>query len=93
MNDKVSTHYTADGGLADKIAGGLRMKGLETGDLSAADLEAVDECHQCEPGADKSTRKRDQTHVLSNSSTLRVAIDPKSLTSDYPYKMYVDDTS
>lgn len=45
MNDKVSTHYTADGGLAGKIAGGLRMKGLETGDFRAADLEAVDEFH------------------------------------------------
>ena len=45
MNEKVSTHYTADGALADKIASGLRDIGLEPGDLNAADLESIDEFH------------------------------------------------
>jgi hypothetical protein len=53
----------------------------------------ADEYRQCEQGADKSTTMRDQTHVQSNSSILRVAIDPISLTFAYLCKMYGDGTS
>jgi ubiquinone/menaquinone biosynthesis C-methylase UbiE len=45
MNERVSTHYTGGGGLADRIADGLRNNGLNPGDLRASDLEAVDEFH------------------------------------------------
>jgi ubiquinone/menaquinone biosynthesis C-methylase UbiE len=45
MTEKVSTHYSGGGHLADRIADGLRKKGLDPADLRASDLEAVDEFH------------------------------------------------
>ncbi len=45
MKNEVSAHYSADGGLADRIASGLRESGLDLDDLTAADLESIDEFH------------------------------------------------
>ena len=45
MTDRVSSHYDGGGGLAGKIAQGLRRNGLEPHELRPSDLESVDEFH------------------------------------------------
>jgi len=41
----VATHYSGNGGLADRIADQLRGAGKNLADLSTADLGAIDEFH------------------------------------------------
>ncbi len=45
MTDKVATHYSGSGGLADAIAKSLRSAGKDLDKLKTADLAAVDEFH------------------------------------------------
>jgi hypothetical protein len=52
------------------------------GAINSTRVKAV-ECHQFAPAADKLTMMPDQNHAQSSSSTLRVAIDPKSVISAY----------
>jgi ubiquinone/menaquinone biosynthesis C-methylase UbiE len=44
VSDRVATHY-GNGGLAEKIAGGLRRSGRDLGGLTTADLAPYDEFH------------------------------------------------
>lgn len=45
MSDTVSSHYSGNGGLAEKIAADLREAGLSLDGLKASDLESIDEFH------------------------------------------------
>jgi ubiquinone/menaquinone biosynthesis C-methylase UbiE len=45
MSEEVATHYSSGGGLAGKIAESLRDAGRNLDELSAADLEGIDEFH------------------------------------------------
>lgn len=45
MSDEVSAHYSGGGGLADKIAAGLRQAGKPLDNLQTQDLSAADEFH------------------------------------------------
>jgi hypothetical protein len=45
MNEAVTTHYRGGGSLATKIASDLRDAGIELENLSASDLESIDEFH------------------------------------------------
>src|SRR5690606_5132418 len=45
MSDKVASHYSSSGNLADAIAARLRGIGKDTTALTTADLGAIDEFH------------------------------------------------